>query len=147
MRLPDGLTLVNVHTREAVVLDAERDPGEPPRLARFFRDRTNWQEHAIAPEAIATVRLAATRFAALRGEVISGYRSDKMNELLRKKGRHVAPHSQHVLGNAVDFRLAGVPTALLLRFVRLRHAGGVGFYPDSGFVHVDAGPRRAWGGS
>ena len=78
--------------------------------------------------------------------MISGYRSDKLNEHLRKKGRHVASQSQHVLGRAVDFRLVGVETAALQRFVRASHVGGIGYYPQSGFVHVDAGPRRQWRG-
>ena len=107
-------------------------------VAAYGADARRW------PEA---ERAAAQAFGAVRAELESGFRSDKLNEKLRKKGRHVARHSQHVLGNAVDFRLVGVDTQVLLRWVRARHRGGVGFYPHSGFVHVDAGPPRRWSGS
>ncbi len=139
-------TLVNLHTREAVVLGPAPRSREAALVARLLRDRTNWQEHEIAPGCIATIRAACVAFGAQRVEIISGYRSDKMNESLRKKGRHVAQHSQHVLGNAVDFRLALVDMRVLLAFVRRTHRGGVGFYRDSSFVHVDVGRPRFWRG-
>jgi uncharacterized protein YcbK (DUF882 family) len=75
------------------------------------------------------------------------HRSDKLNEHLRKKGHHVARRSQHVLGHAVDFRLVGVPVQSVLLHLRGSHNGGVGFYPQSGFIHVDGGPRRRWSGA
>lgn len=146
-RLPHACTLHNLHTEEALLLDETPGPDEAALVQRLLRDRTTWEEHAIAAGPMATLRAAAQAFGAARVELVSGYRSDKLNEMLRKKGRHVARHSQHVLGNAVDFRLVGVDTQALLRWVRLRHVGGVGFYPHSGFVHVDAGPPRRWSGS
>lgn len=146
-RLAQACTLHNLHTAEALVLEEAPDPDEPALVQRLLRDRTTWEEHAIAPGPVETLRAAAQAFGAMRAELVSGFRSDKLNEMLRKKGRHVARHSQHVLGNAVDFRLVGVDTQVLLRWVRARHRGGVGFYPHSGFVHVDAGPPRRWSGS
>lgn len=145
LRIPVG-TLVNVHLAEAVVLDPVPGSEEDSRVRRLLRDRANWEEHAMDPLPLAVLRRALVAFAARRAEVVSGYRSDKLNEMLRKKGRHVARQSQHVLGRAVDFRLVGVATRDLLRFVRAVHRGGVGFYPSSGFVHVDAGPNRRWQG-
>lgn len=145
LRIPLG-TVVSVHLAEAVVLDAIPGPQEERLLQRLLRDRTNWEEHPMDPRPLAVLRAAMTSFGARRVEVVSGYRSDKLNEMLRKKGRHVARQSQHVLGSAVDFRLVGIATRDLLRFVRANHRGGVGFYPSSGFVHVDGGPRRQWRG-
>ena len=137
-------TLVNVHTREAIVLDSAPSERERERVEWFLRDRTNWERHAISGLSLETLRASVLAFGARRVEVISGYRSDKLNEGLRKKGRHVAARSQHVLGNAIDFRLVGVPTAQLLGWVTRFHRGGIGFYPRSGFVHVDAGRPRRW---
>jgi uncharacterized protein YcbK (DUF882 family) len=139
-------TLVNVHTDEALAIGPEPTRDEPALLARFLRDRTTWEEHPIHPTCLRVVRAMATLFHARRVEFISGYRSDKLNEHLRKKGHRVAQRSQHVLGNAVDFRLVGVPVQTVLRRLRATHDGGVGFYPQSGFLHVDAGPRRRWAG-
>jgi len=146
-RLSQAFTVFNLHTHEAIVLEERPDADEPALVQRLLRDRTNWEEHPIAAGPVATLRAAAQSFGAVRVEVISGFRSDKLNEMLRKKGRHVARRSQHVLGNALDFRLVGIDTQSLLRWVRGRHRGGVGFYPQSGFVHVDAGPPRRWSGA
>jgi uncharacterized protein YcbK (DUF882 family) len=139
-------TLVNVHTREAVAIGDAPAPDEPDVLARLLRDRTNWEHHAIAPACVAMLRRACGALGGARVEIVSGYRSDKLNESLRKKGRQVARHSQHSLGHAIDLRLVGVPTEDLVRFVREHHGGGIGYYPGSEFVHIDVGPRREWRG-
>lgn len=136
-------TFVHLHNREAVVLPTRR---AEPLLDRLLRDRVNWEEREIDRRTLAAVRDAAEHFGARRVEVVSGYRSDKLNESLRKKGRHVASHSQHVAGTAVDFRLVGVPVAVLHRYLDQRHNGGVGIYRDNAFVHVDMGARRRWRG-
>jgi len=142
-----ALTLVNLHTREAVAVDAtSSDAREASDIQQLLRDRTSWETHAIAAVCLATIRTACAALDARRVEFVSGYRSDKLNEMLRKKGHHVARHSQHVLGNAVDFRLPAVPYANLYAFARHAHRGGVGAYPESRFVHVDAGPARRWSG-
>jgi uncharacterized protein YcbK (DUF882 family) len=88
----------------------------------------------------------------LRGEldsrqpyhIISGYRSVKTNNQLRKHNSGVAKGSLHTCGKAVDIfvpdrQLHNLRTAA----VSLRR-GGVGYYPESGFVHVDVGRVRYW---
>ncbi len=137
-------TLVNVHTHEAIMLDRAPSERERERVEWFLRDRTNWERHAISTLSLETLRASALALGARRVEVVSGYRSDKLNEGLRKKGRHVAAHSQHVLGNAIDFRLIGVPTVQLHAWATRFHQGGIGFYRRSAFIHVDAGRRRRW---
>ena len=79
-------------------------------------------------------------------EVISAYRSPETNEMLRARSGGVARNSQHVLGHAVDFNVAGTSTRRLSRWLRRQRVGGVGFYPGSGFVHADVGPIRYWQG-
>lgn len=90
--------------------------------------------------------LAARHFGVERVEIISGFRAEKYNLTLRKKGHQVARNSQHTRGNAVDFRLPGVGTRRLRDYARALRLGGVGYYPKSGFVHVDVGPIRTWRG-
>ncbi len=77
-------------------------------------------------------------------EVISAYRSEKTNEMLRSKSGGVARKSQHLLGNAIDVRLRGVPVEDLRDTALRMKRGGVGFYKKSDFVHIDTGRVRRW---
>lgn len=76
--------------------------------------------------------------------IISGYRSPKTNGMLRTRGEGVAKRSYHLQGMAIDLRLPGRSTAGIARTARQLSAGGVGYYDDSDFVHVDVGPVRTW---
>jgi uncharacterized protein YcbK (DUF882 family) len=76
--------------------------------------------------------------------VISGYRSPEYNGYLRSIGRHVASHSLHMKGDAIDFTIDGVDNDHLAGIARSFVAGGVGTYPD--FVHIDCGRVRYWAG-
>jgi uncharacterized protein YcbK (DUF882 family) len=157
-------TLVQTHTDERVLLDTAG-----PSNARFdalLADRITGSSRAIDPRLldllrglVASFQIDATREAP-RIEIVSGFRSPKLNEMLRKKGHHVASHSQHSLGHAVDFRivlpenagaekltLRGVdPRDIELRIRKLGWLGGVGIYlsKDDWFVHADVGPNRRW---
>jgi hypothetical protein len=138
-------TLYNLWTREALPLV----PGlaVEDRFHPFLRDHFTNQATTMDVRLIDVLAQVARRFRASRIEVVSGYRSPKYNLMLRKKGRQVARSSQHMEGHAVDFRIRGVPTPVLLRFVRSLRRGGVGFYPHSQFVHSDTGKIRFWRGS
>jgi uncharacterized protein YcbK (DUF882 family) len=77
-------------------------------------------------------------------QVISGYRSPQTNAMLRRRGKGVAKHSYHMRGMAIDVRLPGRRLADLRRAAVALKRGGVGYYPDPNFVHVDTGPVRYW---
>ena len=77
--------------------------------------------------------------------IISGYRSQKTNDMLRGKSKKVAKKSFHTRGKAIDIRLPGVETKTLRNAAMSLKAGGVGFYSKSRFVHMDTGPVRSWG--
>jgi uncharacterized protein YcbK (DUF882 family) len=143
-------TVASVHLHECVVADraamVQDQRAGFGRIDWLLRDRTSWQVLQVHRGTLATMLETARRFQSDRVEVISGFRSPKMNEMLRKKGRHVAQRSQHPLGTAVDFRLLGVPMAPVFLALEATHNGGVGRYRDDAFVHVDAGPRRRWRG-
>src|SRR5438132_7142268 len=84
---------------------------------------------------------------AVRIELVSGFRSPKLNEMLRKKGHNVASHSQHSLGHAVDFRVVGLtPAQMKQAILKAGWQGGIGQYDKSSdlFVHADVGPKREW---
>jgi len=65
--------------------------------------------------------------------------------MLRQTTAGVAAHSLHLDGRAIDVRLEGFDTAKLHRAALAMARGGVGFYPQSDFVHLDTGRFRTWG--
>jgi uncharacterized protein YcbK (DUF882 family) len=76
--------------------------------------------------------------------VISGYRSPITNQMLAAKSQGVAKKSYHMKGMAMDIDMPGVNLADLHDAAKSLKLGGVGFYPSSGFIHVDCGPVRCW---
>lgn len=77
--------------------------------------------------------------------VISGYRSPKTNRMLSLRSHGVAKRSLHMRGRAIDIRLPGTDLANLRKAALSMRAGGVGYYPQANFLHVDTGRFRAWG--
>ena len=143
------LGLLNLHTGEAVRSRYWQEGRylneELVRLSWLLRDHRS--ESAIPIDAKLLDLLAALgRLTNANSpfHVISGYRSPRTNAALRKRGRGVARRSYHLLGRAVDVRLPGVELAQLRQAAIMLKAGGVGYYPQAGFVHVDTGPVRVW---
>jgi len=146
-------TLVQTHTDERVPLDSATPTAE--RFSGLLADRVTGERHAFDPRLLDLLRSLAARYPAARIELVSGYRSAKLNETMRKKGHHVASHSQHSLGHAVDFRIVpaaadrGLDPRVLEKEIRdLGWEGGVGVYPikSDWFVHADVGKNRRWDG-
>ncbi len=79
-----------------------------------------------------------------RFEVISGYRSASTNSMLRNRSRKVAERSLHMQGRAIDVRVEGLDAVLLRNAATSMQSGGVGYYKDSAFVHLDTGRFRTW---
>ncbi|MGD9509515.1 MAG: DUF882 domain-containing protein [Geminicoccaceae bacterium] len=77
-------------------------------------------------------------------QVFCGYRSPETNAMLRRTRRGVAAHSLHMRAMAIDLRVEGRPLSQVRRAAVALRAGGVGYYPRSGFVHVDTGGIRYW---
>jgi len=77
-------------------------------------------------------------------EVISGYRSPATNAAMRRKSRAVAKNSFHMRGMAIDLRLPGRGISQLRHAALQQRTGGVGYYPQSSFIHLDVGPLRRW---
>ena len=76
--------------------------------------------------------------------IISGYRSPFTNALLRKHSHGVAEHSFHTQGRAIDIRLEGVSSKMIRNVALSMAQGGVGYYPQNNFVHLDTGNFRTW---
>jgi uncharacterized protein YcbK (DUF882 family) len=80
----------------------------------------------LHPRLILMLQKIAEEFPGRRFEVISGYRP-------AEKGFH----SYHNYGRALDFRLGGVDNKTLYDFARTLPKCGVGYYPNSVFIHLD----------
>jgi uncharacterized protein YcbK (DUF882 family) len=76
--------------------------------------------------------------------IVSGYRSPFTNAQLRKHSHGVAEHSLHMQGRAIDIRLEGIQTKTIRNAALSMAQGGVGYYPQSNFVHLDTGNFRTW---
>jgi uncharacterized protein YcbK (DUF882 family) len=139
------VNLYNFWTKEWLAIDATSRPA-PATVDRFLRDHFTNQRAAMQPKLVDIVLAAAASFHTDVVDVVSGFRHPKYNLILRKKGHQVARDSQHTHGNAIDFYLPNVTAQALEAWARAQKIGGVGLYPESGFVHMDTGPVRYWSG-
>ena len=118
------------------------------RLNHFLRDHRTGDSSSYDPREFDTLHALMARLGRPDGviDIVCGYRSPWSNNYLRSLGPStgVAEHSQHMLAKAIDIRVPGVSTATLRNAALALHAGGVGYYPVSQFVHVDVGPVRTW---
>ncbi len=142
----------NLHTGEtlnAVYWESGRYvPDALAEAMRVMRDWRNGQEHAMDPRLFDLLHAVQLKLEVNRPvQLISGYRSPATNAMLHAESGQVAAHSQHLLGKASDIRIDGVDLSNLHRAALGLRAGGVGFYPQSDFVHVDVGPVRQWSGT
>ncbi len=150
-RVPDArdgfLSLYNIHTGESLSVVYRTGGTYVPEalgaINRLLRCHSTNEVKAVDAGVLDLVCRIKDGYGTERQiHVISGYRSRAYNELLRKRGHHVAGGSYHLRGLAVDFSLPGVGNGDLFRAARALSAGGVGHYPE--FVHVDVGPVRSW---
>lgn len=144
-----GLSLLSLHTGERETVDYWVDGAyQPEALARIdhlLRDFRTGETHPMDRKLLDLLYVLRTAAGSEREfEIISGYRSPKTNRMLNHKSGGVAKRSLHMQGKAVDVRLPGLNLKNLHREARSLRAGGVGYYPRSGFVHVDVGRVRYW---
>jgi len=118
------------------------------QLNRFLRDHRTQDVSSYDPKEFDVLHALMTRLGRPNGviDIVCGYRTPWSNNFLRTRSAQtgVAEHSQHMLAKAIDIRVPGVSTVTLRNAALALHAGGVGFYPVSQFVHVDVGPVRTW---
>jgi uncharacterized protein YcbK (DUF882 family) len=143
------LTFHHLHTGESLRVVYREPQGYVPEaleaLSRLLRDHRTGDEYPIEPELFDLVHdVQSTAGGAGTIRVISGYRSRRTNEHLRKQGRTVASRSLHLVGKAIDLRMDGVPSERLRTVALDLRRGGVGYYPRSDFVHLDVGRFRTW---
>jgi uncharacterized protein YcbK (DUF882 family) len=145
------VSLDNLHTGEklqAVYWDqGDYIPDVLDAVNEHLRDFRTGDVHVIDTrlldllDAVSTLTGATAPF-----QVISGYRSPATNAMLHERSEEVAKKSFHMSGMAIDIRLPGVELSHLHAAGLALARGGVGYYPESNFIHMDVGPVRQWSG-
>ena len=115
-------------------------------IARLLRDFRTGEVHPIDRRLLDLLH-GLRQDLGLRApfEVISGFRSPRTNAALARASHGgVAVRSLHMFGQAIDVRVPGLALARLRSAGLARRGGGVGYYPEDGFVHLDVGRVRQW---
>ncbi|MDR3631809.1 MAG: DUF882 domain-containing protein [Desulfocapsaceae bacterium] len=143
------LTFYHTHTGENLQIRYSPKKGcsfsTQRKVNEFLRDFRTEQVHPIDPQLLEILTQIQV-FSGSTGtyEIISGYRSPETNHLLRERSAGVAQNSFHMQGKAIDIRLTDVPTRKIQHIAIMLRRGGVGYYPESDFVHIDTGDFRTW---
>jgi uncharacterized protein YcbK (DUF882 family) len=145
-----ALSFYNIHTGESCQgvywARGRYEPAALKAINRILRDHRTGQIKAIDPKLLDLLHRLTGRLGCKQPmfNIISGYRSPETNAMLRREGHGVARNSFHLAGRAVDIELPGCDLGTLHRVALALQGGGVGYYPESGFVHLDTGPVREW---
>ena len=144
------INLYNTRTDERLdaiyFVHGEYVPGVMNEINRILRDVRADEVTNIDPRIIDIV--SATQYMIGHDRpfsVISGYRSQRTNDMLRRRSSGVAKKSYHIRGMAMDLRMKGVSAEQISNIGQALGSGGVGRYTSSNFVHLDSGPVRDWG--
>jgi uncharacterized protein YcbK (DUF882 family) len=147
---PRSLSFVHLHTNERLsVTYWTRGGFVNPALAEVnhvLRDWRTGKVAAIDPNLLDLLYALRLRLSSSEPyQVICGYRCPETNSMLAERSSGVARNSMHTQGRAIDIALPGRDLARVHDTALAMQAGGVGYYPKSGFVHVDTGRVRHWG--
>jgi uncharacterized protein YcbK (DUF882 family) len=131
---PRVIELVQVNTHETFKLRFADDRGRPvqglqKRANHFFRCHHTQAQGRMHPRLLKLLFETGRHWPGQRLEVVSGFRHPTVAK---------NPHSPHMKGLACDFRVVGVKNTELRDYLRraFNHIG-VGYYPNSSFVHLD----------
>lgn len=101
--------------------------------AAFRRVLYSWRtgdEHDVDPRLIRLLTEVSDKFGGRPLKIVSGFRE-----------RSYARESKHKSGRACDFSIEGVPNEALHAYLSTLEGVGVGYYPNSTFVHLDVRPK------
>jgi len=131
---PGRVKLVRFGTSESQELQlvskkGKLTPGVLPKVSRMMRFGKLNIEHNIDSKLVQNIATVSDHFGGRPIEIISGFRP--------KTPTQYTPHSNHNVGKAIDMRINGVPNEVLRDYCRTFKNVGVGYYPNSLFVHFD----------
>ena len=134
------VVLYTINHKETFPLRLRDSQGKPikgnqRRFDRFLRCHHTEAKHAMNPRLMRLLYQTGRHWPGRRLEIVSGYRSPTVAK---------NPRSPHMKGLACDFRVDGVKTAELRDYLRKNFQKvGVGYYPNSTFVHLDVRKDRS----
>ena len=141
------LRLVNAHTRETFDGPFRDDIGPIAvalaELSEFLRDHHSGEKTAIDVGVLGFLAGVMDAVGETRATVLSAYRTRETNAMLARTHFGVTENSQHIYGRALDICF-DTRNEAAVQAARTRQSGGVGWYPHSGFFHIDTGPVRNW---
>lgn len=143
------LEFVNLHTdeklRSSYWSNGEYDPNSLNDINYLLRDHRANEVHEIDIRLLDLLySLHTNTHSSAPYHIISAYRSPLTNEKLRQQTSGVAKKSMHMQGMAIDIRLPDVELKQLRDAAISLQAGGVGYYANSNFLHLDIGRPRSW---
>jgi uncharacterized protein YcbK (DUF882 family) len=143
------LSFVNLHTGENLAAtywsNGAYERSAVDEISHLLRDFRTGDVHPIDLRLLDLLHLLQRKVKSQSPyQVISGYRSPATNAKLASVGHGVARRSYHMKGMAIDVALEDRKLTSLRDSALVLRAGGVGYYPKPGFVHVDVGPVRSW---
>jgi uncharacterized protein YcbK (DUF882 family) len=143
------LNFYNIHTgehlRAAYWTEGGYQSGVLDEINFLLRDYRTGEVKAIDPSLLDLLHSVNHVLKSSQSfHVVSGYRSAATNAMLAERSSGVAKHSMHIEGKAIDVYLPDRSLRDLHRVALALRKGGVGYYPESDFVHMDVGRVRSW---
>lgn len=128
----------SVNTREVVrarlyLENGVMDERVVQQLAHLLRDIPTGRPSPVVRRTLKLITKAAYHFGALEIDVVSAYRTGRS-----ASGRRVRHEGYHSVGSAIDFRFPNVDMVQVAAYARTFAHVGVGYYPETNFVHLDS---------
>jgi uncharacterized protein YcbK (DUF882 family) len=120
------------------VLDRRRHlvPSVLPAFSRLMRAESNGDVQQADPRLVTILAMVSDHFKGRDILFVSGYRPYSPQQY--------TPHSNHNVGRAIDFAVRGISNEVLRDYCRTFRNVGVGYYPNSSFVHLDVRASKAY---
>jgi uncharacterized protein YcbK (DUF882 family) len=136
---PGTVTFYRIWSRETVRVKLVDDrgtarPGAQRMMRELMRPRESRKRKLPNARLLQLLANVSDHFGGRPLHIVSGYRLP--GGLTRDTSRHVA-------GEAMDFRIPGVPLTELRDYCYRFRAAGVGYYPRTQFVHLDVRRQNA----
>lgn len=144
-----SLSFYNLHTEEHLTtiywIDGKYQSDALRAIEYIFRDHRTGDTHTVDPKLLDILHTLQTRLETTQAfHIISAYRSIKTNTMLANRSQAVAKKSLHMQGQAIDIRLPAYNLSTVRDTALSMRMGGVGYYPESNFIHLDTGRVRSW---